>query len=179
MFCGVYMIIEFLDKLYSELLEEKLELESKINRSTISLNENMRYIEKLKKEDDINFDVFSPRKQNVALRENIKSLEEKYDELSHDLEDLNDRLVHVNFRIDEVNLVIKTAKKQSINLDRNIEFSNTSLYDFCFDNFTSIEHKIRLCSTLLDVDPIRCKLELTSISKMISEAVEQMERGIV
>lgn len=173
------MIVDFLSKLHSELIEEKLELESDISRSTISLDENLKYIEKLKTEDDINFDAFSPRKQNVALRENIKCLEDEYHELSNNLKLLNERLIHVNTKIEEVNLILKTAKKQKSDLKCKDEFSTGELHDFCVEKFTSIEHKIKLCSTLFDIDPGRCKLELQAVSGFVLDVLEQMEKNVL
>ena len=68
------MVSDFFKKLHSEFLEQKLEAELELKNINIKLNENQKFIQKLKEEDERNFNAFSPRKQNSKLKDNIKNL---------------------------------------------------------------------------------------------------------
>lgn len=194
------MIIEFLNKMHSELLAEKLSLETEQNRIQIRLNENIRFIEKLKNEDDQNFDAFSPRKQNANLRSTINSLEQESSTISGELQDVKNRFMSLNCRLDELESVIKFAKNLRIVHTSNagnsfgendifkLKILETQenerqriareLHDSSIQSLTSIVHKTEFCSKLLDMDPIRCKLELASMSKVIREVIEEMRKMI-
>lgn len=193
------MVIDYLNKLKSELLEEKLNLEVKQNSIKVSLNENIKFIEKLKEEDSQIFDAFSPRKQNKDLRENIRSLENNQNELLESFEDVKSKLIDLKSRIDELDSVLRIAKKQKAtqkSTNNQIEEKDflklkvletqenerqrisRELHDSSVQNLTSLVHKMELCSKLVEVDPIRCKLELTAMSKTIREIIEEMRKMI-
>ena len=52
------MVIDYLSKIRAELLEEKLSIESKKKSIHIEINENIKFIERLKEEENRNFDAF-------------------------------------------------------------------------------------------------------------------------
>lgn len=194
------MVIDFLNKIRSELLENKLSLEAEQNSIKIKLSENIKFIEKLKEEDIQNFDAFSPRKHNTNLRESIKSLEEEQSALSESSENVKRQLMDLNSRLYELDSVLKVAKKQkAAQLKSNnsclekkdfvkLKILETQenerqriareLHDSSVQNLTSIVHKTELCSKLVEIDPIRCKLELSAISKTIREIIEEMRKMI-
>ena len=52
------------------------------------------------------------------------------------------------------------------------------LHDSTVQNLTSMIHKIELCSKLIDMDPIRCKLELTMMSRTLRDIINDTRQMI-
>ena len=52
------------------------------------------------------------------------------------------------------------------------------LHDSTAQNLTSLVHKTELCTKLIDMDPIRCKLELTMMSRTLREIVNDTRQMI-
>lgn len=169
------MIIEFLNKLYSESLEEKIQLESKYQQIKIKFDKNDKYIQKLKKSEEETTDVFSPRKQNRNIRNNIVALENEQETLLTELEKYKEKLLWINKRLEEFEEAIKDIKKLEIQKNRisppdqktqnQIDQSNIDLYNI----INPIIHKIELCTKFVEVDTVRCKIELNSLKHKLNE----------
>lgn len=194
------MVINYLKNISSELLEEKLNLESKQNNINIKISENIKFLNRLREEDEQNYDAFSPRKQNVSLRENIRKLETEQNSLKQESESLKQQIKDINAKMDELDEVIKITKKMQAENETAVEYSlkgrdivkykvletqekerqriARDLHDSSVQSLTSMIHKIELCSKLVDVDPIRCKLELSTLSKMVKDIIEEMREII-
>lgn len=52
------------------------------------------------------------------------------------------------------------------------------LHDSTVQNLTSMVHKTELCSKLVEMDPLRCKLELTTMSKTLREIINDTRQMI-
>ena len=52
------------------------------------------------------------------------------------------------------------------------------LHDSTVQNLTSLVHKSELCIKLMDADPIRCKLELSSMNKILRDVINN-DRKII
>ena len=101
------MVKEYLEKIRNELIDEKLNLESEHQNIRIKISENQKFVERLREEDEQNFDAFSPRKQNYTLRESIKKLEEEQQNYLEDSENIRQRLLKIYAKLDEIDSVIK------------------------------------------------------------------------
>lgn len=67
--------------------------------------------------------------------------------------------------------LLKTVEKERQRIARDLHDSTTQ-------NLTSLIHKTELCTKLLEVDPIRCKLELFSLNKNLRDIIEETRRLI-
>lgn len=169
------MIIEFINKLYSESLEEKIQLESKYQQIKIKLDRNDKYIQKLKESEEETTDVFSPRKQNRNIRNNIVALENEQQTLLTELEKYKEKLLWLNKRLEEFDEAIKDTKKLEIQKNRisppdqktqnQIDQSKMDLSNI----INPIIHKIELCTKFIEVDTVRCKIELNSLIHRLNE----------
>ena len=52
------------------------------------------------------------------------------------------------------------------------------LHDSTVQNLTSLVHKVELCSKLVEMDPIRCKLELITMGKTLREIINETRQMI-
>jgi len=194
------MVVTYLENIYSDLLEEKIRTEQEQNDIITKMNERLKYIERLKEEDEKNFDAFSPRKQNINLRQEIKNLENEQNICSDSLNKKKQELIEIDSKIAELNSVLKIAKEQIAanekivenNIDENeifkIKLLETQelerqriareLHDSSVQCLTSLVHKTEFCTKLIDVDPIRCRLELSSMSKNLKKIIEEMRQMI-
>ena len=119
MFSGVFMIIDFMKKMRSELTDRKLKLESEQNRIQGELNRNNKFLQNLKQEEDQSYDVFSPRRKNSIMYSNICELEKKRDILIKELEEIKNELIQINSRLEEVDNLIKDIRKKNKNIIRH------------------------------------------------------------
>lgn len=194
------MVIQFLKKMRSQLLEEKLDFESEYQSIQIKLSENQIYLERLKEEDAQNFDVFSPRKQNTVLRDSVNMLENEQNLILEESHRIKKKLAELDAKLDELDSVTKIAVKQyaanqktmndslkdndvmKLKILETQEYERQriarDLHDSSVQSLTSLVHKTELCSKLVDIDSIRCKLELTSVSKTIRDIIEEMRMMI-
>lgn len=194
------MIIEYLKKIRSEFVVEKNKLEKEQHEIQIKISENIRFIERLQKEEADNFDAFSPRNLNKNIEVSISTLKDEQKRLISEDESNKKNLSDLNGKLDEVNSVLKIAKRQEENhvkllgesLSENELFKlkiletqenerqriAMDLHDSSIQSLTSMIHKTELCSKLVDMDPVRCKLELLSISKIVKEVIEEMRQVI-
>lgn len=194
------MIITYLEKIYSALLENKIKLEQEQNDYTFKMNKQLRYMERLKQEDEKNFDVFSPRKQNVDLKEQIDELENQHQDFLELIEKKKKEILEIDSKIDELNSVLKIAKQQSVTNERIFKNSINEkeilklklletqelerqriareLHDSSVQCLTSVVHKTELCTKLIELDPLRCRLEMLSMSKSVRSVIEEMRQMI-
>lgn len=164
MFFEVLMVSDFFKKLHSEFLEQKLEAELELKNINIKLNENQKFIQKLKEEDERNFNAFSPRKQNSKLKDNIKNLKNEQELLLKSLEEIQIHLDFLNQRLSEFDTFSKELRSKYFNEKEKKKIDLEGLKD--------VVHKLEFCVQLIQLDPNRCKLELMSIIKMFYEIIE-------
>lgn len=173
-FYGVYMVVDFLRKLRTEILGDKFELEAELKEIQIQLDENRKFVQNMKMEEEKSFDAFSPRRQNVELRNNIGKLEEEQSKILGKFETIKSELDILNSRLTEFDLVLEDAKNQKVELKKvvdqaeNDHFKENWNYDTLAQNVLSIKNKTELCFRLAELDPKRCKFELSSIIKELN-----------
>lgn len=144
-----------------------------------------------------NLDLFSPIynkssdtteliKTIEQLRNQIEALNEEQNKLNHKIEALKLAAQSMETIIDEEE---STEKEfiQSLNDNRlsileaqEIERQRIArdLHDTTVQNLTSLVHKSELCAKLIDIDSIRAKLELNTMSNTLKSVINDM-RGII
>lgn len=168
------MVVDFLRKLRTEILGDKFELEAELKEIQIQLDENRKFVQNMKMEEEKSFDAFSPRRQNVELRNNIGKLEEEQSKILGKFETIKSELDILNSRLTEFDLVLEDAKNQKVELKKvvdqaeNDQFKENWNYDTLAQNVLSIKNKTELCFRLAELDPKRCKYELSSIIKELN-----------
>lgn len=192
------MVVDFLKEYQNSLLKNKSELEAEQKNLKRHIKENIQFIEKLKAEDKQN--IFSPKKFNTDTQNKITVLEKEQDEYFKKFEIVKQNLHELNIKLDELDSVLKVAKDQKADREKRINgfLENNDifklkmleiqenerqriardLHDSSVQKLVSMVHKIELCSKLVDIDPIRCKLEMVTMSKAVKEVIEEMRQMI-
>ena len=45
------------------------------------------------------------------------------------------------------------------------------------DSMKNILNRVELCSRLIDIDPVRCRLELSSVMKILTDLIEEKDES--
>lgn len=190
------MVITYLEKLQEEYLQEKLESEKELNRLQLKSRETEQFILLLEETNDPNYESFTPREVNSRNKKKILELEEEQKEIQKSIAQEKLNFDACQEKLAELEQVIKEAKKTAARNEQDI-FNNEKyrasvletqenerqrisreLHDSTVQNLTSMVHKTELCSKLVEMDPLRCKLELTTMSKTLREIINDTRQMI-
>ncbi|MCI5857535.1 MAG: histidine kinase [Agathobacter sp.] len=187
------MVNEFLEKIRDGLLEEQLSLKEKEIDLQNHFKENMKLIQLLEETNDPNYASFTPREVNGYNKKKIDELSKEQKAIEDELTELRVKISDNTCQLNETNSVIKVAKSFVNHTDlssgedrfsilatqeRERQRIARDLHDSTVQNLTSLVHKSELCMKLLEVDPIRCKLELSSLSKILHEVIDDTRNMI-
>ena len=190
------MVCTYLEKLQEEYLEEKIQIDKSIANLEIQLKENIEFIKFLDESTDVCYESFSPRNVNDKNKTQIQELKENQKDILHKMNEEKNKQAEIIQKMDELSSVIKVAKstsekKEKTEIDSDIyrltlletqenerQRISRELHDSTVQNLTSMIHKIELCSKLIDMDPIRCKLELTMMSRTLRDIIDDTRQMI-
>ena len=190
------MVVEYLEQTKKQFIDKRQSLLDEISSLEIKSKENIRMIQMLEDTNDDNFESFSPREVSSYNKSKMVELSEEQKQIQQLLKDYRSEVLELNLKIDEVTSVIKVAqneneicneeisksKKSNLNVLESIEKERQriarDLHDSTVQNLTSLVHKSELCMKLIELDPIRCKLELSSMGKILREVIEDMRKMI-
>ena len=193
------MVIEYLEKVYQELYERKLNLERDNQRREISLKDNVKFVETLENTLDQNYEFFSPRKVDNESHIKINALLKEQRVLEEDIRKAKIDILDLNVRISELESVLKSArqiKKKSLSGHKELKEEQVSqnnvfeiqeierqriardMHDSVVQCLASLVHKIELCDKLGEIDPIRSKLELRAMTKNVREIIHNIREII-
>lgn len=192
------MVEEYLEKLYQEFYERKLNLEQENQRREVRLRNNKKFIHMLEETLDEDFEIFSPRDVDEESHKKIESLKEEQKNIIAGIDELQIEISNINKKMEELEEVLENFRmnyryidvplneedniieeNQETGISENKEEASLSLEDFKNNillEFTSVPHKIEMCYKLLDVDVARCKLELFQIEKDTNEIIRKLQK---
>lgn len=194
------MICSYFEKLYDEYSKEKVLVEKTISDLQVQLRENMKFIKLLEKDVNVSYESFSPRKNDKDKNE-IYELKEAQSHILTKIEEAKIKQTEIQASLNEVTVLLKEAKQKEKQIQK-LEEKKTEiddevfritlletqekerqrisreLHDSTVQNLTSMVHKTELCSKLLDMDPIRCKLELTMMARHLRDIINDTRQMI-
>ena len=95
-------------------------------------------------------------------------------EYSSKIEQLDQIVEEENREIEIVQEYTETKSQQNIvSEDEKIESSEDNL----LDGMKNILNRVELCSRLIDIDPVRCRLELGSVMKILTDLIEEKDES--
>ena len=163
------------------------------------MNDNIKFIQALENSLDENFESFTPRSVNQENHLKIDALRNEQKTIESELNDLKIEITELNAHIAELNSVTKVAKENEKYLVNKKELKEKrgkyqrkfleiqemerqriarELHDSIVQSLTNTIHKIEICTKIMDVDTVRCRLELHVVSKTIRDIIQEM-RNIV
>lgn len=187
----------YISDLYNGYLVEKEDLMSKYRHNERDLQEIDEKKLLLSKQIEYNENVFIPGKNHDQEQYELYVLNEKKEQLVRRNEVLQEIIDQLDQRIYNVEKLLKKVKIDSykeymenckeserfkIEILRSQEMERKriarELHDTVIQNLTNLVHKSELALKVIDMDPIRAKLELVTISKNIKDIIGEM-RGII
>lgn len=193
------MIVVYLEKMHHQMYEEKLNLEREYHKKDILIKDNMKFIQALKNTLDENFESFSPREVDQENHLKIEALLEEQQRLKAEANELKEKTEDLNVSLAELEMVLKAARenknsyfeeaeqqeKYKVYKQKILEIQETEqqhiakdLHDTVLQNLTNTIHKIEICSRIMDVDTIRCRLEFQAILKSVRDIIQNV-RGVI
>ena len=170
-----------LSEIVKELKLEITELENEIQYNHRCIKEADIYVNTIKDSDSEEYKIFSPR-NSVSTHEN--EIEETYREKSEYLEkneNLNLKKEVLSKRIEQLENILKCRERDFAVLNVQEEDRQRiarDLHDTSLQNLAHLVHKIELSSLYIDKDVVKAKLELSVVSKILKETIDEI-RNII
>ena len=191
-----------------ELLTEKLHiLDTERKELQNNLDENKQFIQMLDKDTYISLQAFSPREVNSKNQVKIKQLEQEQKDLKEKINLKQKEIDEIEQRIEELAQVISSYKREKEERTHRSQSTFSEREDLCekelsmslrileaqenerkriamelhddsVQQLTSIVHKADLCTKLIQLDPVRCKMEIMTMSNSIRNIIEDMRKMI-
>lgn len=185
------MIYDFLEKYKTELELEKDKCCQELIDLNLKFKEAVYYLKYCESVTDENYKSFSPRKIVTDNDSKIEFYKKEIKQYKILIQEKNAELEFFNNKISSLIDYIKYENQKKVNLVINEELTNIleiqedersriarDLHDTVIQNMTHMVHKIELSSKLVDIDPIRCKLELTKMETNIRSIISEMRKVI-
>ena len=182
----VIMVIEYLQQIKDSYFEQKHALEKQLNLLEIQLKENTGMIKMLEETNDSCYELFTPRNVNSKnkakineLMEEQKSINESIDNLKNSIKEYSSKIKQLDQIVEEENREIEIVQEyteamtqQNIVSEDEKKSSEDNLH-----GMKNILNRVELCSQLIDIDPVRCRLELSSIMKILTDLIEEKDES--
>ncbi|MBD5544626.1 MAG: sensor histidine kinase [Lachnospiraceae bacterium] len=167
-----------IETIYANYLKEKRELEYLISHCMEEYEELKNHI--IYEKNSYNeLRIFSPRQNMRSEEEIIKESKEKCNELSEKINSYKRKLMEI-----EDNIRVIEQVKEKIDIQSGIEVLSMNendrkriardLHDSTIQNLVYLIHKVEFASKFIEQDPIRAKLELSTITKNLKDIIQDV-----
>lgn len=174
------MAEEYLNSLKENIYQKKKHLQKEKKKLEKQQQEIEQLLEQSKAEEEAGYDLFTPRSVKQDLKEQRKNLEEQKEEVLRQKEQLNQQITENNKDIESVREIeqkfheIENEEKKTITVEtgkKNTEENEKECY-----SLEQILHRMELCYRLIDLDPVRCKLEMSGVMEQIQQNIGKTEK---
>ena len=183
----VIMVIEYLHQIKDSYFEQKHALEKQLNLLEIQLKENTGMIKMLEETNDSCYELFTPRNVNSKNKAKINELMEEQKSINESIENLKNSIKEYSSKIEQLDQIVEEENReieivqeyteamtqQNIVSDDEKESSEDNL----LDGIKNVLNRVELCSRLIDIDPVRCRLELSSVMKILTDLIEEKDES--
>ena len=183
----VIMVIEYLQQIKDSYFEQKHALEKQLNLLEIQLKENTGMIKMLEETNDSCYELFTPRNVNSKNKAKINELMEEQKSINESIENLKNSIKEYSSKIEQLDQIVEEENREieivqeytETMTQQNIvsEDEKESSEDNLLDSMKNILNRVELCSQLIDIDPVRCRLELSSIMKILTDLIEEKDES--
>ena len=183
----VIMVIEYLQQIKDSYFEQKHALEKQLNLLEIQLKENTGMIKMLEETNDSCYELFTPRNVNSKNKAKINELMEEQKSINESIENLKNSIKEYSSKIEQLDQIVEEENREieivqeytETMTQQNIvsEYEKESSEDNLLDGMKNILNRVELCSRLIDIDPVRCRLELGSVMKILTDLIEEKDES--
>lgn len=183
----VIMVIEYLQQIKDSYFEQKHALEKQLNLLEIQLKENTEMIKMLEETNDSCYELFTPRNVNSKNKAKINELMEEQKSINESIENLKNSIKEYSSKIEQLDQIVEEENREieivqeytKAMTQQNIvsEDEKESSEDNLIDSMMNILNRVELCSQLIDIDTVRCRLELSSVMKILTDLIEEKDES--
>lgn len=183
----VIMVIEYLQQIKDSYFEQKHALEKQLNLLEIQLKENTGMIKMLEETNDSCYELFTPRNVNSKNKAKINELMEEQKSINESIENLKNSIKEYSSKIEQLDQIVEEENREieivqeytKAMTQQNIvsEDEKESSEDNLIDSMMNILNRVELCSQLIDIDTVRCRLELSSVMKILTDLIEEKDES--
>lgn len=172
------MIKSYLSRCQQELLEKKIDLMNEIQSNEMSIRENEKLITLIKNSEDKSYTSFTPGNyKNDMDGKKIKELKMQLSDMQEYGVDLRKKLNLIDERIRDLEQIIHEEKDNSeVEYLKQKEYEKSrQKYDTSIRQLRDVLRRLDICSKTVEMDPIRCKIELKNISSTVQKIINDMQ----
>ena len=183
----VIMVIEYLQQIKDSYFEQKHGLEKQLNLLEIQLKENIGMIKMLEETNDSCYELFTPRNVNSKNKAKINELMEEQKSINESIENLKNSIKEYSSKIEQLDHIVEEENREieivqeyteaMTQLNIVSEDEKESSEDNLLDSMKNILNRVELCSRLIDIDPVRCRLELSLVMKILTALIEEKDES--
>ena len=180
-----------LNDVIEQLEEDKKAAQKKLNQNLDRISEINVNLKSLLDKEKNDIDIFSPRNIDNLYEEQITAYRNEKDILDEENKYYYEKVNKLNVIISKIyTFMSKDALYKLIPKHNQDEYNSLilletdrqriakDLHDTSLQNLTAIVHKVELASMYINQDPIRAKLELSSISNSLKETINEIRDTI-
>ena len=172
-----HMAEEYLDSLKKTANRKKRELQKEKENLERQIRENKRQSDQIKPDKNANYDLFTPRSAKPDQKEKKKQLAKEMEALAKRQEELEQQISDNRRNIADIReLELKFREVRSAE-ERAQQKENDKVEDEEKIDLQNILRRIELCYKLIDIDPVRCKLEMSEVMEYIQNQMEVYSDG--
>ena len=183
-------ILSYLKKLKMEYTTKKQELEEKQEALKKLLRKNAEEQTTIEANTDESYELFTPRQVNVEQKLRMQALKEESAQKKQILDNIEKELDSCKNKITDIEKIMRQAKniaekeKKSAESKAEAQHIAATTEEYMEKNqqfLYDLLGKLELCAKLIDIDPVRCKLELSDTMKKIVDSISddnQTEKNV-
>lgn len=185
---------EIFRQIIEQLEDDKKIAQKKLNNNMDRISEININLKTLLDKENYNVNIFSPHVSNIdnLLEEKITSFNDEKNRLDEENKVYYQKINQLSTILNNLylfqssdaiyKLVPKKIKESDNNsfilLETDRQRIAKDLHDTSLQNLTAIVHKVELASMYISQDPIRAKLELSTISNSLKETINEIRDTI-
>ena len=185
---------EIFRQIIEQLEDDKKIAQKKLNNNMDRISEININLKTLLDKENYNVNIFSPHVSNIdnLLEEKITSFNDEKNRLDEENKVYYQKINQLSSILNNLYLFQSSdaiykivPKKNKENDDNSFILLETDrqriakdLHDTSLQNLTAIVHKVELASMYINQDPIRAKLELSTISNSLKETINEIRDTI-
>lgn len=175
----------FIDSLIEEYENKLSKLKDGESNYVIKISEKEALIQTIKQVNNKSSSIFSPNSKEYGINDyydEIERLRLELDNIKEEAYRQKDKIAQLK----EIKQKLTEHKPMDLNIGINIlELQEQDrkriardLHDSTVQNLTSLIHKCELCFRLVDMDPVRTKLELNTMSNTLKSVINEIREII-
>lgn len=172
------MVIEYLEKMHHRMYEEKIKLEREYQKEEVVLNDTLKFINTLEESLDENFESFTPWKIYHENHTKIDILKEKQNVIENEMKNLKMKIEQYNKDISEILDVLEYTRNDLLLKKENESINYQKIMDSMIQDYKKIHRKIENCTKFVEIDAVRSRIELQTLSKQIYDSIQKYNKQI-